>query len=136
MHELSVALEALFSLDGVANLKDIRNWLRIFENGDRIQDLAVLEDDVLHDAILQTENATCIHRVYLRSATGSVQIDPLRSILIEIVRKKEIIKRNDVISAAKAKGIKITERLFDTVMREICVVKDGGYWMLKTGRVG
>lgn len=117
------------------NLKDVRHWLRSFEDGiDAIRDLAVVEDDVLHEAILKTENVTCIKRVYLRIATGSAQLDPLRTVLMDIVQKKEIIKRNDIVSAAKAKGLKITERLFEAVMREICVSKDGGFWMLKTGR--
>ena len=134
LEQLSVALEGLFATDGVVNLRDVRHCLRTFQGG-RLCDLAILPDDVLHDAILRSKNVTCIRRVYLRLATGSTQLDPLRTILMGIVRNKETIKRNDVVSAAKAKGIKITEKLFDTIMREICVSKDGGFWTLKTGRI-
>ena len=128
-------MNALFALDGVVNLRDVRHWLRTVKTGSGVvRDLAVVEDDVLHDAILKVENVVCIKRVYVRVAVGSAQLDPLRSVVIDIVQKKEIIRRNDVISAAKAKGLKVTERSFETVMREICISKDGGFWMMKTGR--
>ena len=135
LQQLGTALDALFALESVVNLKDVRNFLRLYQDGaSAVRDLAFVEDEMLHDAVLQTKNITCIRRVYLRLATGSAQLDPLRTILMEIVREKETIKRNDVVSAAKAKGVKITEKLFDTIMREICISKEGGFWMLKPGR--
>eukprot|EP00210_Caulerpa_lentillifera_P003709 g3542.t1 len=133
LESLTLALSGLFSGHGVVNLKDVRNWLRDYTQDSTVQDLAVLDDELLHEWILKSNNVTCIRRVYIREAIGSPQLDPLRHVVMEIIRNRETIRRNDVISASKAKGIRITEKLFEGTMRELCISKDGGFWMLKTG---
>lgn len=130
---LTNALSGLFNNHGVVNLKDVRQCLRDCTQDVNVQDLAVVEDDVLHEWILKSKNVTCIRRVYMREAIGSAQSDPIRHTVMEIIRNQETIRRNDVISAAKAKGVRITEKQFESAMRELCISKDGGFWMLKTG---
>lgn len=67
----------------------------------------------------------------MQSITGMPNIDNFRNIALKIIEKKDIMRRNDFMTAAKAANVKVTSTLFNKVIKSLCVPKDGHNWVLK-----
>ena len=56
---------------------------------------------------------------------------PLRSdVVIELLRDQEQLKRSDIVEAAKARGIGVSDALYSRVVKELCSSR-GSIWTLK-----
>ena len=65
--------------------------------------------------------------------TGSPQIDPFRSVVLDVLKDKVFSKRNELIAEAKARGVNVADALFMRVMKPLCAPRPGGFWGLKEG---
>lgn len=129
---LPLALKALFVKHGVATLKDIRTWLAQYPDAGAARDAGKVTDRVLHEAITVPGEVICIRRVYILKKTGNAAMDPFRELFIDILRDKEQFRKAEVMEAAQAAKLSVTESLFQKVARELCTSR-GSYWTMKMG---
>jgi post-segregation antitoxin (ccd killing protein) len=52
--------------------------------------------------------------------------------VVELLRERDYVRRNDVFDNAKALGLDISDSLYNRVMKELCG-SNGNQWRLKTG---
>ncbi|XXG73102.1 hypothetical protein AAC387_Pa07g2076 [Persea americana] len=81
--------------------------------------------------------AVNIHGVYVLKPLGNSNIDPLRSVVIDLFCGKERnakLKKADFIEATKIKlDREFSNSEYMQVLNELCVSSKGGGWMLKSG---
>lgn len=78
-----------------------------------------------------------IHGVYVLKSLGNPNVDPLRTIVINLFCGKEPnakLKKADIVEAAKiALQREISNSEYTQVVNELCISVKGGAWMLKSG---
>jgi hypothetical protein len=74
------------------------------------------------------ERDTCRGRFVLKP-----EGEPLRQLVLDLLQAQtQGIRRADVLSRAKARGIMVKEHEYGKVLRDLCVAK-GAVWELKEG---
>ncbi|GMH37543.1 hypothetical protein BSKO_05416 [Bryopsis sp. KO-2023] len=131
--KLPKVLAQLFKENPVANLGNIRAWLATVPSAQPVAAAGRASDATLHNAIVASGAFQRVKGVYLQVSLGDDQIDPFRTVLIELLANpaKDIFKKTEIKEAAKAKGVSITEALFMKVMKTLCDSKPGGFWQIK-----
>eukprot|EP00877_Chromochloris_zofingiensis_P004012 jgi/Chrzof1/13611/Cz08g04040.t1 len=130
---INTALKALFARHGVCTLGNVRQCLQSYELNPKAKEGASLSDRALHGAVLASGNSiVCIRRTYVQTTMGHAATDPLRAVVVDLLRDKESVKRGDVMQAAQQAGLSITDGLYIKVMKELCHPR-GNNWSLKAG---
>lgn len=50
--------------------------------------------------------------------------------VIELLKEQEQLRRSDIVEAAKAKGLAVSDTLYSKVVKELCTSR-GSIWSLK-----
>jgi DNA-directed RNA polymerase-3 subunit RPC5 len=131
---LKPALKALFieNKHPVCNMANVRNWLQDYADAGTAKDAALLTDKALHEALLATGQVANAKMVYFWKSHGDAKADALRAMIVEMLREKDSVRRNDVFDAAKAGSVEITDGLYNRIIKELCMSR-GNQWLLKTG---
>ncbi|KFM29204.1 DNA-directed RNA polymerase III subunit RPC5 [Auxenochlorella protothecoides] len=125
------ALGPLFHHSPVCNLGAIRGYLqRSTAEPGLAAAVAAASDAALHMGVLATGLVLEIRRAYVLRSLGSPALDPLRDLLLGLLAGREALKRGDIMEAARAAGIPVTDGLYSKVVRDICVSR-GSTWSLK-----
>lgn len=110
-----------------------RQWLSSYEEAGAARDAASADDHQLHKAVLQTSLVLSVKKVYLlKKTSNSGPTDALRALLASLFQDKSGLRRAEVMDAARAEGLTITDGLYQRVIKELCMSK-GSLWSLKTG---
>eukprot|EP00887_Chlorella_sp_A99_P006149 scaffold22.g6149.t1 len=125
------AVAALLAQAAVAQLDVIRTFLCRYKPEPEVSAAAATcSDAALHHAVLGGGAVLCIRRSYLLAKTGQSAIDPLRGLVIELLQEKEHFKRAELLEAATAKGIPVSDSLYSKVVKDLCSSR-GSIWSLK-----
>lgn len=70
---------------------------------------------------------------FLQVLTGDSVLDPIRSILIDILKEsgKDFVKKIEVRAAVEEKGMDVSDINLTKAMRLVCTSKPGGLWHIK-----
>jgi len=127
------ALRSLFDASPVLSLENLRALLlKLPTSGTLNHTAATASDAVLHAAIMGAGDYLCIRKTYTKRLVGNVSVDSIRTIVLELLQDKEQLRRSDVVDAATARGIAMTDGLYQKVMKELCSSR-GSVWSLKAG---
>ncbi len=77
-------------------------------------------------------SSCCTTRHHHPPPAGDAKLDALRGSVVELLRERDYVRRNDVFDNAKALSIEITDSLYNRVIKELCS-SNGNQWRLKTG---
>ncbi|EFN57906.1 hypothetical protein CHLNCDRAFT_141955 [Chlorella variabilis] len=114
----------------VVNIDAIRGMLAR-QGGAAVKALAEgASDAALHQAVLASGEITHLRKSYFPTRLGNTALDPLRDVVIELLRDQEQLKRSDIVEAAKARGIGVSDALYSRVVKELCSSR-GSIWTLK-----
>ncbi|PSC72452.1 DNA-directed RNA polymerase III subunit RPC5 [Micractinium conductrix] len=94
-------------------------------------------DAALHGAVTASGEITHLRQSYFATKLGNAALDPLRNVLIELLKENEQLRRSDIFEAAKAKGLTVSDTLYSKVVKELCTSR-GSIWSLNatlTGRL-
>lgn len=110
-----------------------RHWLSTYEEAGAAGDLASADDHQLHNALMQTGLVLSAKKVYfLKKVSNGGPADALRALLANLFEDKSGVRRAEVMDAARAEGLSISDSLYQKVIKELCVSR-GNIWSLKTG---
>lgn len=130
--ELKAQLVAMFRSNSVVNLQDIRKWLKASAQGGLAETSASASDNALHNALLKTDVVTSVKQLYLQKEVASEPANALRGVLIGLLKEKPNVRRADVMDAARAEGVNISDGIYQKVMKDLCTSR-GNIWTLKSG---
>lgn len=132
MKDFTSALGNLFAnVSSVLSLADVRTMLGSWQgNPTLVSFVHNASDGGLHEAIMQRSEVECIRERYVLRHVGSPAIDPLRSLVLELLRAKDHVKRGEVSSLAETRGVVMNDPLYTKIMKELCLSK-GSTWSLK-----
>lgn len=130
---LKTTLDRLFEESAVLSLSRIRKSLKKPHMTDQLQEIAHRSsDEELHACIMTLNRYIHLRNSYVRQLKGDSILDPLRSIVVDILHENEVIKRSDVMDKANELGVAVTDNMYSRVMKELCVSK-GALWSMKSG---
>lgn len=130
---LASALKALFIRHSVCTMANVRQWLGDApEAAGSPRSAAYFSDRALHEAILAAGDYVCIRRLYVLRVTGQAGLDPLRCVVVDALRDRERLKKGELLEAAEAAGVKVTDTMYNKVVKDICN-SHGNHWLLKPG---
>ena len=110
-----------------------RDWLSAFKEAGPARGAASANDKSLHTALVKTGMVTHVKSVYaLTKAANGGPADALRAVLLNTLKDKPNVRRTDVLDAARAEGLNVSDSVYQKVMKELCISK-GNVWTLKTG---
>ena len=130
---LNTTLDRLFEDSTVLSLNRIRKSLTKTYIGNQLQELGHAgSDEDLHACIMSLNKYIHVRNAYVRQLKGDSILDPLRSIVVDILQEHDVIKRSDVMDKANELGVAVTDNMYSRVMKELCVSK-GALWSMKSG---
>lgn len=132
LEALKVSVAGLFDKHSVCSMANIRQWLLEDPAANAAREAAYLTDRALHDAMVAAGNLLCIRRMYVRKSLGNPSIDPFRAAVLELLKDKETFRRSDVMDAALAAKVTVTDTLYNKVVKDLCMSR-GNNWFLKSG---
>ncbi|GAX81299.1 hypothetical protein CEUSTIGMA_g8730.t1 [Chlamydomonas eustigma] len=133
LQAFSASIRALFGKHSVCTMANVRQWLQSDTTSQpSYREVAQLADRDLHDALMSSGLLVCIRRVYMLQSTNNTGSDPLRAIVLDLLKDKETFKRSEVFEIAHSKNITISETLYNRVVKDICQSR-GYQWLLKNG---
>jgi DNA-directed RNA polymerase-3 subunit RPC5 len=128
-------LDALFLATSVVNLDNVRALLSRIPNNNLLSIAAEKANNAsLHAAILSNGRYLFIRGSYVPLSLNNPALDPLRNVVLELLREREEIRRSDVVEAAKLKGVTVTDASYQRVMKDLCHSR-GSIWTLKPGGI-
>jgi len=130
---LETTLDRLFEESTVLSLDRIRKSLLKPHMSNHLQKIGHTgSDDELHACIMSLNQYIHVRNAYVRQLRGDSILDPLRSIIVDILQENEVIKRSDVMDKANELGVAVTDNMYSRVMKELCISK-GALWSMKSG---
>lgn len=125
-------LAALFERSTVLSLDNIRTLLSKLPGNAVLNHLGeTATDAALHSAVMASGDYLCIRNSYTPLLLNKPDIDPLRTVVLELLQEKEQLRRSDVVEAAAAKNISpMGDGPYQRVMKELCHSR-GSIWFLK-----
>ncbi|KAL4443420.1 hypothetical protein ABPG75_011157 [Micractinium tetrahymenae] len=91
---------------------------------------ATASDAALHAAVIASGEVMHLRKSYFVAKLGNATLDPLRNVVIELLKENEQLRRSDIIEAAKARGLAVSDTLYSKVVKELCTSR-GSIWSLK-----
>jgi len=133
MNALGKCLTRLFEESAVISLNKIRRSLQQPHMTEQLVALgATGSDESLHACIGSFDNVVFIKHAYVRRLQGDSTLDPLRSIVLDILAENDVTKRGDIMELANKQGVAVTDNMYSRVMKELCISK-GSSWSMKSG---
>lgn len=134
LNDLPLALKnVLVNVSSVLNLNDVRTLLSNWQASPAVASFVQSASDAdLHTAISKCGEFTCIRHRYVLCSLENPSIDPLRSLILEILQEKEQVRRAEVSTLAKAKGVPVSDPLYVKIMKDLCTSR-GSVWTLRPG---
>jgi DNA-directed RNA polymerase-3 subunit RPC5 len=130
---LKTTLDRLFEESAVLSLQKVRENLLKPHMNDQLQNFGRMgSDQEIHSCIMSFQKYIHLRNSYVRQLRGDSILDPLRSIVVDILQENEVIKRSDVMDKANELGVAVTDNMYSRVMKELCVSK-GALWFMKSG---
>ncbi|GAB4814270.1 hypothetical protein N2152v2_001316 [Parachlorella kessleri] len=127
---LPLVLAQVLKYSPVLSLDQIRRFIQNLTDSP-VKPAGAAPDAALHAAVLAGGTVVCIRKCYMHKKLGNPTLDPLRDVVLELLGEKEAIRRSDVVEAAKAKGIQVSDALYSKVVKELCISR-GSLWSLKS----
>lgn len=126
-------LAAVFTTVHVLSLENVRAMLlKLPSHGVLNRAGATASDAALHSAIMDIGSYLCVRKSYMPIVCGNPAIDPLRTVVLQLLQEKESLRRGEVFAAAGAAHISVSDTTYSKVMKELCV-SHGSVWTLKAG---
>lgn len=133
MNALGKCLHRLFEESAVISLNKIRKSLQQSHMTEQLIALgATGSDESLHACIGSFDNVVFIKHAFVRKLQGDSTLDPLRSIVLDVLAENDVTKRGDIMELANAQGVAVTDNMYSRVMKELCISK-GSSWSMKSG---
>jgi DNA-directed RNA polymerase-3 subunit RPC5 len=130
---LRTAMARLFEESAVLSINKARKTLRQNSMPSQLKKIAASgSDDDVHSCIMSLGDYVFVRHAYVRKLKGDSILDPLRSVVLEVLESNEVVKRGDVMELASARGVAVTDQMYSRVMRELCCSK-GSSWFMKPG---
>ena len=130
---LRTAMTRLFEQSAVLSINKVRKTLHQNSMTSQLKKIAASgSDDDIHACIMSLGDYVFVRHAYLRKLKGDSILDPLRSVVLEVLEANEIVKRGDVMELASARGVAVSDQMYSRVMRELCCSK-GSSWYMKPG---
>lgn len=128
-------VNALLLATSVVNLDNIRAVLSKVANNNLLNKAAeIANNSSLHAAVMSNGKYLCIRGSYMLRSLENSALDPLRSVVLELLQEKEEIRRSDILEAAKLKNVAVTDASYQRIMKDICHSR-GNIWTLKPGGI-
>ena len=130
---LESTMDRLFEESTVLSLGRIRKSLVKPHMNSQLQKIGHSgSDDEIHACVMSLNQYIHVRNAYVRQLKGDSILDPLRSIIVDILQENEVIKRSDVMDKANELGVAVTDNMYSRVMKELCTSK-GALWSMKSG---
>ena len=130
---LRTAMARLFEQSAVLSINKVRKTLRQNSMPSQLKKIAASgSDDDVHSCIMSLGDYVFVRQAYVRKLKGDSILDPLRSVVLEVLESNEVVKRGDVMELASARGVAVSDQMYSRVMRELCCSK-GSSWFMKPG---
>ena len=109
-----------------------RKWLKASAQGGLAETSTSASDTALHNALLKTDVVTSVKQLYLQKEVASEPANALRGVLVGLLKEKPNVRRADVMDAARAEGVNVSDGIYQKVMKDLCTSR-GNIWTLKSG---
>lgn len=130
---MQILLDRLFEESAVVSVNKIRNGLLQAQMTTELKALAGSgSDDDIHACMKLFDGFVFLRHAYIRQLNGDSILDPLRSIVVDTLEEKDLVKRSDIMDMANQRGVAVTDNMYSRVMKELCISK-GGSWFMKSG---
>eukprot|EP00890_Picochlorum_soloecismus_P004652 jgi/Picsp_1/5188/NSC_02551-R1_dna-directed rna polymerase iii subunit rpc5 len=130
---LRTAMARLFEQSAVLSINKVRKTLRQNLMTSQLKKIAASgSDDDIHSCIMSLGDYVFVRHAYVRKLKGDSILDPLRSVVLEVLESNEVVKRGDVMELASSRGVAVSDQMYSRVMRELCCSK-GSSWYMKPG---
>ena len=130
---MQTLLDRLFEQSAVVSVTKIRNSLAQLQMTTELKSLAANgSDDDIHACMKLFDGFAFLRHAYIRQLNGDSILDPLRSIVVDTLEEKDLVKRSDIMDMANQRGVAVTDNMYSRVMKELCISK-GGSWFMKSG---